>query len=154
MAVERTLLLIKPDGYRRGLVGEVIKRLESKGLVLIGLKLVILQKEDAMKLYDVHRNKSFFDKLVNMICSGPVVASIWEGPCAINVVRKLIGKTFGFEAEGGTIRGDFSLSKSQNIVHASDSVESFEHEYKIFFRQEEILKVTEKPLFWDEEDLI
>ncbi len=147
------MLLVKPDGYKRGLVGEVIKRLENKGLILTGLKLVRLKTEDARKLYAVHKNKPFFKKLIDMICTGPVVASIWEGPNAINVVRKLIGKTFGFEAEAGTIRGDFSLSKSHNVVHASDSSHSFEKEYKVFFKSEEILKITERPIFWDDEDL-
>jgi nucleoside-diphosphate kinase len=152
MGLERTLLLVKPDGYKRGLVGEVIKRLETKGLILVGLKLLRLGKEDAKKLYAVHKDKPFFGKLVNLICSGPIVASVWEGPYAISVVRKLIGKTFGFEAEPGSIRGDFGVSKSQNIVHASDSKEAFEYEHKIFFKKNEILKVTEKQFFWDEED--
>ncbi len=152
MALERTLLLVKPDGYKRGLVGEVIKRLEDKGLILIGLKLVRLKEEEAENLYSVHKDKPFFSKLVRLITSGPSVASVWEGPNAINVVRKLIGKTFGFEAEAGTIRGDFGISKSQNIVHASDSPASFEHEHKIFFKSEEIIEVTEKISCWDEED--
>lgn len=152
MVLERTLLLIKPDGYRRGLVGEIIKRLENKGLILVGLKLVQLKKEEAETLYNVHKDKPFFKKLVNLIISGPVVASIWEGPNAIQVTRKLIGKTFGFEAEPGTIRGDFGLSKSQNLVHASDSQTSFEFEHKIFFKNEEIIKEPKKPTYWDEED--
>lgn len=153
MALEKTLLLVKPDGYRRGLVGEVIKRLENKGLILTGLKLVRLKKEDAQNLYNIHKDKPFFNKLVNLITSGPLVATVWEGPNAINVVRKLIGKTFGFDAEAGTIRGDFGVSKSQNIVHASDSAASFEHEHKVFFKSEDIIKATEKITYWDEEDI-
>lgn len=153
MALEKTLVVVKPDGYKRGLVGEVIKRLENKGLLLVALKLVKLKKEEAIKLYDIHRNKPFFNKLINLITAGPIVATIWEGPNAINVVRKLIGKTFGFEAEAGTIRGDFGISKSQNIVHASDSVDSFEYEHKVIFKEEEIIKVTEKLNYWDEEDI-
>lgn len=152
MALEWTLLVIKPDGYKRGLVGEVIKRLENKGLILIGLKLVQLKEEEAQNLYNVHKDKPFFGKLVKLITSGPCVATVWEGPDAINVVRKLIGKTFGFEAEPGTIRGDFGISKSQNIVHASDSPGSFEYEHKIFFKSEEIIRSLGKITYWDEED--
>jgi nucleoside-diphosphate kinase len=153
MALERTLLIIKPDGYKRGLVGEIIKRLENKGLILCGLKLIKIDNQKASELYAVHKNKHFFNSLVELITSGPIVVSLWEGPNAISVVRKLIGKTFGYEAEPGTIRGDFGISRSYNLVHASDSKEAFLYEYKIFFKEEEILKTTEKPCYWTEEDI-
>ncbi len=133
MAVERTFVMIKPDGVRRGLIGEVISRFERKGLKIVALKMLQMTREQAEELYSVHRDKPFFNDLVKFVTSGPVVVMIVEGESAISVVRTLIGPTDGRKAPPGTIRGDFALSIQENIVHASDSPESFEREHKIFF---------------------
>ena len=133
VAVERTFVMIKPDGVRRGLIGEVISRFERKGLKIVALKMLHMTREQAEELYSVHRDKPFFNDLVDFVTSGPVVVMIVEGESAISVVRTLIGPTDGRKAPPGTIRGDFALSIQENIVHASDSPESFEREHKIFF---------------------
>ncbi len=139
MAAEKTLILIKPDGVKRRLSGEVIKRLEQKGINIKGLKLMNLSKEKAEKHYSVHKEKPFFKDLVSYITSGPIIAILAEGNNAISVVRTLVGATDGSKASPGTIRGDFSISIDKNIIHASDSTESFNHEYPIFFNNSEIL---------------
>lgn len=139
MAIEKTLILIKPDGVKRRLTGEVIKRLEQKGLNIKGLKMMKLSVEKAEKHYSVHNGKPFFKDLVSYITSGPIIAIVAQGNNSISVVRGLVGATDGSKAAPGTIRGDFSISIDKNIIHASDSVESFNHEYPIFFEEPEIL---------------
>ena len=139
MAVERTFVMIKPDAVKRGLVGEIIARFERKGLKIKALKMKWLTREEAEKLYEVHRGKPFFEELVEFITSGPVVAMILEGDSAVEVVRLMIGPTDGRKAPPGTIRGDFALDIGANVIHASDSRESFEHEYKVFFSDNEIV---------------
>jgi len=139
MAVERTLVLVKPDGVERGLVGEVISRFEKKGFKIKALKMLRMTREMAEEFYSVHKGKHFYNDLVEFITSGPIVAMILEGDSAIEVVRLMIGATDGRKAQPGTIRGDYALSIQNNIVHASDSKESFEREYPIIFREEEIL---------------
>ncbi|MCE4617307.1 MAG: nucleoside-diphosphate kinase [Desulfurococcales archaeon] len=139
MAIEKTFVMIKPDGVSRGLIGEVISRFERKGLKLKALKMVRLTREKAEELYSVHKDKPFFNDLVEFVTSGPVVAMILEGDSAIDVVRLMIGATDGRKAAPGTIRGDFALSIQNNIVHASDSKESFEREHKVFFTENDIL---------------
>ncbi len=139
MAVERTLLMVKPDGVRRGLVGEIIARFERKGLKIKALKMFKFTREKAEEFYSVHRGKSFFPGLIEFITSGPVVAMVLEGDSAISVVRRMIGPTDGREAPPGTIRGDYALSKGENVVHASDSPESAEREIGIVFSDEEII---------------
>ncbi len=139
MGVERTLVMIKPDGVRRGLIGEVISRIERKGLKIKALKMFRFTREQAEEFYKVHRGKHFFKDLIDFITSGPVVAMVVEGDSAISVVRLMIGPTDGRQAPPGTIRGDFSLSKQYNIVHASDSPESAEFEIKVVFRDDEII---------------
>lgn len=131
--------MVKPDGVRRGLIGEVISRLEKKGLKIIALKMIKMDKNMGEEFYSVHRDKPFYDDLVNFIISGPIVAIILEGDSAISVVRLIIGSTDGRKAQPGTIRGDFALSIQDNVVHASDSQESFEREYKIIFKENEII---------------
>ncbi len=137
---ERTLVLIKPDGVKRRLSGEIIKRLESKGLNIIGMKLMKVSEEMARKHYDVHKDKVFFKDLVSYITSGPIVAILLEGKSAISVVRTMTGATDGSKSAPGTIRGDYSISIDRNIIHASDSDESFRHEYPIFFSKNEIIE--------------
>lgn len=144
---ERTLLFIKPDGIMRGLIAEVIGRVEQKGLLVTGLKLLKLGRSKAEEFYDIHRNKPFFEELVKHVTSGPVLAMVVEGPQAISVIRRLIGKTSSFEAESGTIRGDFGISVTKNVVHASDSRDTAEKEINFFFKKREIIsyeKPTEK----------
>jgi len=140
MPVERTLILIKPDGVRRGLIGEIISRFERKGFKIVSLKMVKMSRAEAEEFYSVHRDKHFFHDLVSFITSGPVVAMIIEGDSAIEVARIMLGATDGKRAAPGTIRGDYSLSIQENVVHASDSRESFEREYKIVFRDDEIVE--------------
>lgn len=139
MAVQKTLVLVKPDGVRRGLIGEVISRFERKGLKIRALKMLWMSREQAEEFYSVHREKPFFNDLVEFITSGPIVAMVLEGDEAISVVRLMIGATDGRKAAPGTIRGDFALSIQDNIVHASDSPESFEREFSVIFREEDIV---------------
>ena len=139
MAVERTFVMIKPDAVKRGLVGEIIARFERKGFRIKALKMKWLTREEAEKLYEVHKGKPFFEELVEFITSGPVVAMILEGPSAIEVVRLMIGATDGRKAAPGTIRGDYALDIGANVIHASDSKESYEREYRVFFSDNEIV---------------
>jgi nucleoside-diphosphate kinase len=130
---ERTLVLVKPDGVRRGLVGDVIARIERKGLKVAALELRTLSKETAEQHYDEHRSKPFFGSLVEFITGGPLVAMVLEGPRAIEAFRTLAGATDPVKAAPGTIRGDHALEIQENIVHGSDSAESAEREIKLFF---------------------
>jgi nucleoside-diphosphate kinase len=139
MAVEKTLVLVKPDGVKRGLIGEVISRFERKGLKIRALKMIWMRRSQAEEFYSVHRDKPFYNDLVEFITSGPIVAMVLEGDEAISVVRLMIGATDGRKAAPGTIRGDFALSIQNNIVHASDSPESFEREFKVVFSEEEVV---------------
>jgi len=136
--MERTLVLIKPDGIKRKLAGSVIQRFENKGLRICALKMLHVTKEMAEKHYAVHKDKPFFNDLVNYITSYPIMAMILEGRNAISVVRNLCGATDGSKAAPGTIRGDYSNSIQENIVHASDSEDSYKYEMPIFFSKGEI----------------
>lgn len=133
MSRERTFVMVKPDGVRKGLVGEIISRFEKKGLFLVNMKLLTLSREEAEELYRVHEGKPFFESLVEYVTSGPVVVMILEGEGAVKVVRSLVGATDPQEALPGTIRGDFALTIEENIVHASDSADSYQRESAIFF---------------------
>jgi len=139
MVVQRTFVMIKPDGVRRGLVGEIIRRFESKGLKIVALKMIKLSKEKAEELYAVHKGKHFFKDLIEFVTSGPVVAMVLEGDEAVSVVRTMIGPTDGRKAPPGTIRGDFALSVQENIIHAADSVETAIREMKIIFKDEDFV---------------
>jgi nucleoside-diphosphate kinase len=130
---ERTLVLVKPDGVRRGVVGEVISRLERKGLKIVALELRTLSVETAEEHYAEHRERPFFGELVEFITGGPLVAMVVEGPRAIESFRTLAGATDPVKALPGTIRGDFALEIGENIVHGSDSPESAAREVKLFF---------------------
>lgn len=146
--MERTFIMVKPDGVQRGLIGEVVARLERKGFRLVAAKLMRIRREVAEQHYAEHRNKPFFGELVDFITSGPVFASVWEGERVIALSRALIGKTNILEAEPGTIRGDFALRTDRNIVHGSDSPESAEREIALFFRPEELLEYTRSVEEW------
>jgi nucleoside-diphosphate kinase len=133
MAAEQTLIVVKPDGFRRHLAGKILARFEEKGFQIRNLKLYNFTKENAQEFYSVHKEKAFFDELVSFIMSGTVVACILEGTNAVNTVRIMIGATKSFEAAPGTIRGDFGLGFTDNIIHASDSPESFIKESRVIF---------------------
>ncbi len=137
--MEKTLLIIKPDGVERGLVGEIIGRIERKGLKLSALKLDIIDREKARLHYAEHEGKEFYDSLINFITSSPVVLAVVEGEKAIATMRKMAGATRALEAEAGTIRGDFAMDTTKNIVHSSDSAESAEREIENFFKPEEVM---------------
>ncbi|MEM1994177.1 MAG: nucleoside-diphosphate kinase [Nitrososphaerales archaeon] len=130
---QRTLIVIKPDAVRRGLIGKIITRFEEKGFKILDLKMLTFTRQQAEKFYEPHLGKPFFQDLVNFITSGPVVAAILEAPNAVSVVRLMIGSTRSFEASPGTIRGDFGLGITENVIHASDSEESFKRESAIVF---------------------
>ncbi|HID06940.1 MAG TPA: nucleoside-diphosphate kinase [Armatimonadetes bacterium] len=130
--------MIKPDGIQRALVGEVISRLERKGLKLVGMKMLWLSREIAEEHYAVHRGKSFFEDLINFVTAGPVVAMVWEGENAIALVRNIMGALEPTEATPGSIRGDFALTKTMNIIHGADSPEMAEREIKLFFDENEL----------------
>ena len=138
--MEKTLIILKPDCVQRRLIGRVIQRLEDKGLTLSGMKLMQITKELAGRHYAPHEGKPFYPGLIEYITSGPVVVLALAGPNAIAVSRKLMGKTFGYEAEPGTIRGDFGMSKTYNLVHGSDSPESAETEISLYFTKGELLE--------------
>ncbi len=133
MSLESTLLIVKPDGVARGLVGEVLRRVEAKGLRVADLRQMTIDRSLAEEHYDEHRDKPFFDELVGFITSGPVVVGRLEGEGAIAVWRQLMGPTDPAAAPPGTIRGDYGLVITQNIVHGSDSTDSAERELKLFF---------------------
>ncbi|NBD15756.1 MAG: nucleoside-diphosphate kinase [Cyanobacteria bacterium] len=136
--MERTFIMIKPDGVQRGLTGEIIKRLEQKGFSLIGMKMIKVSRELAEKHYDVHRDKPFFGNLVEFIISAPVVAMIWEGEGVVAAARKIIGATNPLSAEPGTIRGDYGISIGRNLIHGSDAVETAQREIALWFEETEL----------------
>lgn len=148
---EQTFVMVKPDGVQRGLVGDVIARLEAKGLKIAALKLVDVDRELAEAHYDVHRDKPFFEGLVDFITSGPAVAMVAEGPNAIKAVRAINGATDPVEASPGTIRGDFAVDIGRNIVHGSDSPETAGKEIKLWFSQDEIVSYGRIDAEWVEE---
>jgi nucleoside-diphosphate kinase len=131
--VEQTLIVVKPDGFKKGLVGKIIARFEEKGFQIVNLKSFQFDEQKAKKFYDAHKDKHFFNELVSFICSGRTVGCILEGNNAIATVRLMVGNTKSSEALPGTIRGDFGLGFTDNIIHASDSAESFIKESKIIF---------------------
>jgi len=133
VATERTFVMIKPDAVERKLVGEIVSRFERKGLRIVAMKMVSMSRQQAEELYSPHREKPFFKDLVNFATRGPVIVMVLEGDSAIDVVRLMVGSTDARKAAPGTIRGDFALDIQENVVHASDSKESFEREHKIFF---------------------
>jgi nucleoside-diphosphate kinase len=130
---EQTLIVVKPDAFERKLTGTILSRFELKGFLIKELKSYIFTKEKAEEFYSAHKDKPFFNKLVSFISSSTVVACILEGENAINIVRLMIGSTRSFEAQPGTIRGDYGLGITQNIIHASDSYESFIKESTVIF---------------------
>ena len=137
--MERTFLAIKPDGVQRKLVGEIIRRFETKGFTLVGLKFMSVSRELAETHYGVHRERPFFSSLVDFITSGPVVAMVWEGEGVIASARKIIGATNPLNAEPGTLRGDFGVNVGRNIIHGSDAPETAQSEISLWFKAEELV---------------
>ncbi|HEY8530415.1 MAG TPA: nucleoside-diphosphate kinase [Paenibacillaceae bacterium] len=137
--MERTFVMVKPDGVRRGLVGEIIGRFERKGLRLVAAKFLRMSRELAERHYEEHRGRPYYEPLIEFVTSGPVMAMVWEGEQAVAAGRQLIGKTNPLEAAPGSIRGDFALNTRQNLVHASDSAESARREAANFFAEEELV---------------
>ena len=135
---ERTLIIVKPDGVQRHCVGEIISRFEKKGFKLAAAKFMQIPEALARKHYSVHEGKPFFEGVVKYLSSSPSMVMVWEAEGIIDMARKMMGATFGFSAEPGTIRGDFSCSKGYNLIHGSDSPESADFEISIYFTPEEI----------------
>jgi nucleoside-diphosphate kinase len=139
MIMERTLVLVKPDGVQRGLIGEVIARLEHRGLRLVAAKFLQVSKGLAETHYTVHRGKPFYEGLIRYITSAPVMAMVWEGPNAVAAVRQTMGATRPTEAAPGSIRHDFALEVGRNLTHASDSIENGEKEVALWFQPSELV---------------
>lgn len=137
--MERTLIILKPDAVQRGLVGKIITRFEEKGLQIVGAKLMHIPLELAEKHYEPHKGKGFYDGLIRFMTSSPVMVLALQGKGAIDVSRKLMGATFGFKAEPGTIRGDYGISAAFNLIHGSDSAEAAKAELALWFKPEELL---------------
>lgn len=137
--MERTLILVKPDGVQRALIGPIVGRFERRGLKLIGLKFMQMSDDLAARHYAVHEDKPFYDSLVKYIVSGPVVAMVWEGKNAVAAARKTMGETKPDEAAPGTIRGDYGMEIGRNLVHGSDSLENAVKEVGLFFAEEELV---------------
>jgi nucleoside-diphosphate kinase len=139
MALERTYAMVKPDGVKRALVGEVVRRIEAKGLRIVGMKLMHISRETAERHYGEHKGKPFFDGLVSFITSGPVVAMVLEGEGAIGAWRTMMGATNPKDAAPGSIRGDLATTIDENVAHGSDAPATAEREIGIFFRPDELL---------------
>ncbi|HVT87464.1 MAG TPA: nucleoside-diphosphate kinase [Tepidisphaeraceae bacterium] len=137
--MERTLIILKPDAVQRGICGQIISRFEQKGLQIAGMKFIKIPAQLAETHYEPHKGKPFYPGLVKFMTSSPVLVVALQGKDAINICRKMMGKTFGSQAEPGTIRGDFGVSNSFNLIHGSDAPESAARELKLFFKPEELV---------------
>lgn len=146
--MEKTFLMVKPDGVQRNLIGDIVRRFEAKGFKLVGAKLMLISDGLAKKHYGEHEGKPFFKNLVDFITSGPVFAMVWEGEEVVKTARNLIGSTNPLEAANGTIRGDFGMVVNKNIIHGSDSLESAQREINLFFNNDEICTYTKNDLQW------
>lgn len=146
--MERTFIMIKPDGVQRNLVGEVVSRFERKGFTLVGMKLMSVSRELAEKHYDVHKDKPFFGGLVDFITSGPVVAMVWEGDGVVASARMIIGATNPISSPPGTIRGDFGITIGRNLIHGSDAVETAQREIALWFHEAELTSWTPAAQHW------
>lgn len=138
--LERTLVLVKPDGVQRGLIGETVSRLERRGLRLAAVRFLQISKNLAERHYAIHKGKSFYDGLISYITSGPVMAMVWEGPNAIAAVRQTMGATRPIEASPGSFRHDFALEVGRNLTHASDSIETAEAEIELWFNSTDLVE--------------
>ncbi len=136
--MQRSAVLVKPDGLQRGLIGQIITRFERKGLKLVGMKMISLNDDILDIWYAHHKERPFFPKLKGFMMQTPIIAMVWEGLDSVDTIRKLVGVTKGREAEGGSIRGDFAMSMSNNLIHASDAQESAEREIGLLFGEGEL----------------
>jgi nucleoside-diphosphate kinase len=146
--MERTYLMVKPDGVQRSLIGEIVGRFERKGLKLVGAKLMNIPLEIAERHYAEHKGKDFYEPLLTFITAGPVFAMVWEGDHAVELARLLIGKTNALEAAPGTIRSDFAIHTRFNLIHGSDSTQNAEREIGIFFKPEELVSYDKAVDLW------
>ena len=146
--MERTFSMIKPDGVQRRLVGKIVQRFEDKGLRVVGLKLIQMSQKQAETLYSIHKERPFYASLMKFVTASPVVVMVIEGNQAVAVIRKLLGATFGFNAEPGSIRGDYGCSKGYNLIHGSDAVEAAQREIPIFFSESELVKYEHVDNVW------
>lgn len=153
--MQRTIVLVKPDGVQRGLIGRIIDRFEQKGLHLVGLKMMAMTDDVLDIWYEHHKDKPFFPSLKSYMKSYPLIAMLWEGMDAAETVRKMIGVTLGRKAEPGTIRGDFAMSQQYNLIHASESDQAAEKEAGLIFKEEEIFpwKKLDLTQIYSEEEL-
>jgi nucleoside-diphosphate kinase len=145
---ESTLIILKPDCIQRHLAGQIISRLEQRGFKLVGAKFIHISEEMARKLYLVHKDKPFMQGLVKFTSSSPSLVMVWEAEGIIEIVREMIGATFGRDAKAGTIRGDYSCAKRYNLIHGSDSAESAQYEIDLFFKPEEIVDYELNNALW------
>ncbi|MCF6149244.1 MAG: nucleoside-diphosphate kinase [Candidatus Kuenenia sp.] len=146
--MEKTLILLKPDAIQRRLLGKIIARFEEKGFQIVGMKMMLIPESMARKHYASHEGKDFFEPLVRYTTSSPVVVIVVKGKNAIEIVRKMMGATFGSKAEAGTIRGDYAVSNRFNLIHGSDSPSSAEKEITTFFTKEELLDYQPIDFSW------
>ncbi len=153
MSIERSLILIKPDAVQRGLIGEIVSRIEKRGLRIDAMKLMQVPQAIAEQHYGEHKGKPFYNSLIEFITSSPVVAMVVAGPQAVTVLRAMMGKTDARLADPGTIRGDFGLSNGTNLVHGSDSLESAQREIERFFTSAEICNYTRNTESWINPDV-
>ena len=146
--MEREFIMVKPDGVQRGLVGEVISRLEKAGLKIIAIKMLKVSQEQAERHYAIHEGKPFYDGLIKFITSSPVLAMVIEGRDAIKHTRRIVGATNPIDATPGSIRGDFALEIGRNVVHAADSTENAQKEYKIYFDEKDLIRYERIDEIW------
>lgn len=146
--MEKTFIMVKPDGVQRNLIGEIVARFERKGFTLVGAKLMNVSRELAEKHYAEHKERPFFGELVDFITSGPVFAMVWQGNNVISTARNMMGKTNPADAAPGTIRGDYAVSVGMNIIHGSDSPESAEREINLWFSQDEVVSFEKTIQRW------
>jgi nucleoside-diphosphate kinase len=146
--MERSLVLIKPDAIQRGLAGEIISRLERKGLKIVAMKMLHMDKKLAQRHYAIHKGKAFFDDLVNFITSSPLIAIVFQGKNAVEIIRQMMGETDPAKASSGTIRGDFGIDIGHNLIHGSDSLENASKEIDLFFSAEEIFNYDRELDAW------
>ena len=146
--METSLVLIKPDAVQRGLAGEIISRLEEKGLKIIAMKMLHMDKDLAQRHYAIHKGKAFFNDLVDFITSSPLIAIVFQGKNAVEIIRQLMGETDPAKAKPGTIRGDFGIDIGHNLVHGSDSLENASKEIDLFFSAEEIFNYNRELDTW------
>lgn len=146
--MEKTFLMVKPDGVQRNLIGEIVSRFEKKGFQLVGAKLMQISPELAEQHYGEHKERPFFGELVTFITSGPVFAMVWQGDNVVAAARQMMGATNPKDSQAGTIRGDFAVTVGKNIIHGSDSLPSAEREIALFFREEELVSYSKHLDTW------